>query len=173
MAHFTHYNDRNAVVRRGTHLKGTNIYLNEVMSSAFLAINYAQMPLFNQARGEGKIAFFSHSKLIARERTSGSAVGLGKRSMRAEGAAGGALSWLVPLNVTASVDDATDAGAAGVDGAVGGVGATGSDGGVVPVEAAGAWTAVDNICPRLFSSPAAPFPRHKEGKKVVRSGTRM
>ncbi|KAK3871115.1 hypothetical protein Pcinc_023761 [Petrolisthes cinctipes] len=38
------------------------------MSSASLAIKNAQMPMFKQAKAEGKIAFFRHTKLITREK---------------------------------------------------------------------------------------------------------
>ena len=69
VARFTRFGDRDAALRRGRYLKGTNIYLNEDMSSTSLAVKNAQMPLCKQARNEGKIAFFRHTKLIIRERT--------------------------------------------------------------------------------------------------------
>lgn len=55
---FTRYSDRDAAIRRGSHLKGTNIFLNEDLSSASLAKKKAQLPLFKQARAEGKNSFF-------------------------------------------------------------------------------------------------------------------
>ena len=69
VARFTRYGDRDAAIRRGNCLKGTNIFLNEDMSTASLAIKKAQMPLLKQARAEGKLAFFRHTKLIIREKT--------------------------------------------------------------------------------------------------------
>ncbi len=61
------------------------------MSSASLAIKNAQMLLFKQARVEGKIAFFRHTKLIIRERTSEDATGLWRRSTEVTGAMDGSM----------------------------------------------------------------------------------
>lgn len=138
VARFARYGDRDAAIRRGSHLKGTNIYLNEDLSSASLATKKAQIPLFKQARAEGKIAFFRHTKLIIRERTNGGAAGLGGRqAARVAGAAGGGPRGdLVPLTAAAGTGVAADDAEAAAS-AVGGPGAADGTGGVVRVEAEG------------------------------------
>ncbi|KAK3869555.1 hypothetical protein Pcinc_025139 [Petrolisthes cinctipes] len=57
------------------------------MSSASLAIKNAQMPMFKQAKAEGKIAFFRHTKLITREKADRQR----QKSVSEEGAVGGAV----------------------------------------------------------------------------------
>ena len=90
VARFTRYGDRDAAIRRGSYLKGTNIFLNEDLSAASQAIKKAQMPLFKQARAEGKIAFFRHTKLIIREKTDNTSAGRRQPLPKEEGAVGGA-----------------------------------------------------------------------------------
>lgn len=91
VARFTRYGDRDAAIRRGRYLKGTNIFLNEDMSPASLAIKNAQMPLFKQARADGKLAFFRHTKLIIREKTEDKSTRHRPTSVSEEGAVGGAV----------------------------------------------------------------------------------
>lgn len=184
VARFARYGDRDAAIRRGRHLKGTNIYLNEDLSAASLAIKNAQMPLLKQARAEGKVAFFRHTKLIIRDKTFGSATGLDVRAGRAAEAGGwGLRGGRVPVTAVAGAGDAADgadaaAGAVGAAGAPDGAGDADGDGGVVRVEAAGAWGGVDNTRSplpahrpgdsRLSSAPpAASSPQRKEIKKIL------
>lgn len=91
VARFTRYGDRDAAIRRGSRLRGTNIFLNEDMSSASLAIKNAQMPMFKQARAEGKLAFFRHTRLIIRERTEDNT----RRQRQTSVSEGGAVSGAV------------------------------------------------------------------------------
>ena len=49
-------------------LKGTKIYINEDLSEGSLAKRNAQLPQLKQARSQGKIAFFNHTKLIIKEK---------------------------------------------------------------------------------------------------------
>ncbi len=55
-------------MRNANKLKGTNIFLNNDLCPASQAVKNAQMPLLKQAKAQGKIAFFRHTKLIVRER---------------------------------------------------------------------------------------------------------
>lgn len=160
VARFTRYSDREAAIRRGSHLKGTNIFLNEDMSPTSLAVKNAQMPMFRQARAEGKIAFFRHTKLIIRERKSEEAATREQVSTGASVGAGGDLGTLADHPGTAS--------------------------GIVQVEAAGAWTGRDNTrSPSLSSqrsdgsrlpgaTPASPAvsSQKKEGKRDLRRPSR-
>lgn len=160
VARFTRYSDRDAAIRRGSQLKGTNIYLNEDMSAASLAIKNAQMPLFKQARAEGKIAFFRHTKLIIRDKTSeDSASGSERRSTE--------------------ISDAVDGSTQTAAGPAAGAGDAAS--GVVGVETAGAWTGRDS--PRLSlshqradlrlpSTSSASSTQNRVGKKGLRSNTK-
>lgn len=90
VARFSRYCDRDAVLRNGRKLKGTNIFVNEDLCAASQAIKSAQFPLMKQARAEGKIAFFRHTKLIIREKTDGGSAGPERRSAERGGAPGGA-----------------------------------------------------------------------------------
>lgn len=67
VARFSRYSDREAVMRSARKLKGTNIYINDDLCAASQAIKNAQMPQLKQARAQGKIAFFRHTKLIVRD----------------------------------------------------------------------------------------------------------
>lgn len=67
VARFSRYGDREAVMRNARKLRGTNIYINDDLCAASQAIKNAQMPQLKQARAEGKIAFFRHTKLIVKE----------------------------------------------------------------------------------------------------------
>ena len=68
VARFLRYSDREAVIRNGRKLRGTNIFVNEDLCAASQAIKSSQFPLLKQAGAQGKIAFFRHTKLIIRER---------------------------------------------------------------------------------------------------------
>ena len=68
VARFSRFSEREAVMRNASKLKGTNIFVNDDLCPASQAVKNAQMPLLGQAKAQGKIAFFRHSKPIARER---------------------------------------------------------------------------------------------------------
>ena len=76
-------------MRNAKKLKGTNVFLYEDLCPASQAVKMAQMPLLKQARAQGKVAFFRHTKLIIKERNSVVEDGEGQRSTRAVGAVGG------------------------------------------------------------------------------------
>lgn len=61
VAKFSHYCDREAVMRNPNNLRGTNIFVNEDICVASQAVNNAQMPLLKQTRAHGKIAIFRHT----------------------------------------------------------------------------------------------------------------
>lgn len=202
VARFTRYSDRDAAIRRGSHLKGSNIYLNEDLSAASLAIKNAQMPRFKQARADGKIAYFRHTKLIIREKLNNDTAGRG-RSTEDYGAVGGGVqdgarseSMAVmsasstrgmsdpPLDDNVAVRGRSES-ASGTSGA-----RMDAAAGVVHVEAAGVWTGRDNTRSSLSlpstqhsgsrkqsasptaSSPAASSSQQRDNKKGLRSGTR-
>ena len=201
VARFTRYSDRDATIRRGKYLKGTNIFLNEDLSATSQAIKNAQMPLLKQARAEGKIAFFRHTKLIIREKTNKDDTGRGQQATVVTGAvSGGVPQGAACVGVP---DGAGDEGAFGgavggdvphgavgggmPDGAVGGpefvAGSDDTTSGVVNVEVAGVWTGKDNRRSSISSSqpggsrrpsasPVAPPPRRAEGKRDLRSSKR-
>ncbi|MPC50234.1 hypothetical protein E2C01_044058 [Portunus trituberculatus] len=56
------------IMRKARKLKGTNIYVNDHLCSASQEKRRQQLPRLKQARSEGKIAFFRHTKLVIRER---------------------------------------------------------------------------------------------------------
>lgn len=70
VAQFSRYADREAVLRNVTKLRGTKIFINEDLCPASQAVRKAQLPQLKQARSEGKVAFFRHTKLIIKERPS-------------------------------------------------------------------------------------------------------
>ncbi|KAK3868779.1 hypothetical protein Pcinc_025817 [Petrolisthes cinctipes] len=80
VARFSRYCDREAAMRNARKLKGTNIFLDDDLCPASQAIKNAQMPQLKQAKAQGKIAFFRHTKLIIRERYNvGAAAGRGRQ----------------------------------------------------------------------------------------------
>lgn len=85
VARFCRYSDREAVMRSARKLRGTNIYINDDLCAASQAIKNAQMPKLKQARAQGKIAFFRHTKLIVKEPpTRGSNVPRNNETLTAE-----------------------------------------------------------------------------------------
>lgn len=66
---FNKYSDREAVRRNAVKLRGTRIYINEDLCQASQAIRKEKMPLLKQARSEGKLAYFNHTRLVIKERT--------------------------------------------------------------------------------------------------------
>ncbi|KAK4318554.1 hypothetical protein Pmani_010464 [Petrolisthes manimaculis] len=67
---FEKFGDREAVLRNARKLKGTGIFINEDLCAASQEIIRNKLPQLKQARSEGKIAFFKHTKLIIKEQTS-------------------------------------------------------------------------------------------------------
>ena len=178
VARFTRHCDRENVMRNARKLKGTNIFMNDDLCAASQAVKNAQMPQFKQARAQGKIAFFRHTRLIIKDKQdaagqrqspergvsavrggmSGGCDGARHEPVAAAAAAGAA---------SASVGDGGGAAAAagGADTAAGGgasaaangaaaAAAAAAAGGVVATEVAGAWSSK-----RDESFPSLPKPR--------------
>ena len=68
VARLERFCDREAVLRNARKLKGTGIYINEDLCPASQELKRQQLPLLKQAREQGKIAFFRHTRLIIKER---------------------------------------------------------------------------------------------------------
>lgn len=68
IARFERFCDREAVVRNARKLKGTGILINEDLCPASQEKKRNQLPLYKQAREEGKIAFFRYTRLIIKDR---------------------------------------------------------------------------------------------------------
>lgn len=68
VARFENFGDREAVVRNAKKLKGTNIYISDDLCPASQEKKRNQIRLLEQARQEGKIAYFKYTKLIIKER---------------------------------------------------------------------------------------------------------
>lgn len=68
VARFFRYSDRQQALRNSSKLKNSNIYLNEDLCEASVQVRKAQLPELRKARAEGKIAYFSYTKLVVKER---------------------------------------------------------------------------------------------------------
>lgn len=68
VARFCRFSDRQQALRNSPKLKNTNIYLNEDLCEASVQERKAQLPELRKARAEGKIAYFSYTKLVVKER---------------------------------------------------------------------------------------------------------
>lgn len=68
VARLSRYSDRQQALRSSPKLKNTNIYLNEDLCEASVQERRAQLPELRRARAAGKIAYFSHTRLVIRER---------------------------------------------------------------------------------------------------------
>lgn len=68
VARFTSFGDRQEALRNSSKLKNTHIYINEDLCETSVQLRKAQLPELKKARQEGKIAYFSHTKLIIRDR---------------------------------------------------------------------------------------------------------
>lgn len=89
---FSKFSDREAVRRNAAKLRGTRIYVNEDLCQASQAIRKEKLPLLKQARREGKIAYFNHTKLVIKERATpmaGSADRAGPSAAAGSGVGGG------------------------------------------------------------------------------------
>lgn len=69
VARFTKFEDRQSALRNSSKLKNTNIFVNEDLCESSVLARKAQLPELRSARAAGKIAYFSHTKLVIRERT--------------------------------------------------------------------------------------------------------
>ena len=68
IARFHYYSDRELYLRNAHKLKGTNIFVNEDLCQTSLNKRKDQLPQLQQARREGKTAYFSHTKLIIKDK---------------------------------------------------------------------------------------------------------
>ena len=59
--------DRDLVLRNSNKLKGSNIFINEDLSDSSIKKRKDLLPKLHEARRNGKVAFFRHTKLIIRE----------------------------------------------------------------------------------------------------------
>ena len=66
---FHNFSDRNFFLRNSHKLKGTKIFVNEDLSQTSLNKRKDQLHLLQKARSEGKTAYFSHTKLIIKEKS--------------------------------------------------------------------------------------------------------
>ncbi|KAK3873464.1 hypothetical protein Pcinc_021541 [Petrolisthes cinctipes] len=69
VARLEKFGDREAVVRNARKSRGTGIFINEDLCPASQEKKRSQLPLLKQAREDGKIAFFKHTKLIIKDRS--------------------------------------------------------------------------------------------------------
>lgn len=95
---FLRFQDRQKILRASSKLKGSNIFVNEDLCEESLKKRKEQLPQLKEARREGKIAYFSHTTLIVRERTflpSAGRTGLPRNSS----------ATLLPSDSTAESDD--------------------------------------------------------------------
>ncbi|KAK3874082.1 hypothetical protein Pcinc_020952 [Petrolisthes cinctipes] len=68
MARFTRFNDREAVMRNVRKSRGSRIFVNEDLCPSSHNIRKAQFPALKEARSQGKISYFRHTKLIIKEK---------------------------------------------------------------------------------------------------------
>ena len=68
VAKFLKFGDRDLVLRSAPKLKGSNIFVNEDLCEASLEKRKIQLPALQEARRNGKIAYFRHTKLIVKDR---------------------------------------------------------------------------------------------------------
>lgn len=146
VARFERYGDREAVVRSANKLKGTGIFINDDLCPASLQLRKSQMPRLKQAKEDGKIAFFRHTKLIIREKneTGFAAVPVGGDDSGAEMAVRQSLPASAGVRrgaraeSRAAVIEGGGAAAAGIDGDGGAAAGDEADvGAIAPVSVAG------------------------------------
>ena len=70
VAKFLRFGDRDNIVRNSKKLKGTNLFINEDLCEGSRAIRREKLPKLKEARAAGKIAYFSHTNLIIRDKDS-------------------------------------------------------------------------------------------------------
>lgn len=137
---FVKFEDRQLVLRNSPKLKKTNIFINEDLCEASMQERRAKLPELKKARAEGKIAYFSHTRLVIKERKVHSALVHDQRSelRRADGgdAARDGTASARDVVVTRSAAAAVGAcGGAGVD--AGDASASGGSGGGAAAPAVG------------------------------------
>lgn len=69
VARFSKFEDRQLALRNSAKLKDTNIFINEDLCESSMMARKSQLPELRRARADGKIAYFNHTKLVIRERT--------------------------------------------------------------------------------------------------------
>lgn len=94
---FERFGHREAVLRNAKKLRGTDIFINEDLCAASQAKKQSQIPLMKEARSQGKIAYFKHTRLIIKDRmglqSSGASNGAGNVSgQQSSGTFGGMAS---------------------------------------------------------------------------------
>ena len=70
IARFLRHQDREKILKNSNKFKGTRIFINEDLCQASVEKRQELLPKLKKAREEGKIAFFSHTKLIIRNKPS-------------------------------------------------------------------------------------------------------
>ena len=68
VARFLSFTDKNNILRNAKKLKGSNLYINEDLCETSRNKRKEQLPQLKQARSEGKIAYFVHTRLVIKER---------------------------------------------------------------------------------------------------------
>ena len=68
IARFHNYSDRDFFLRNSFKLRGTRVYINEDLCQASLNKKKEKIPLLHKARSEGKTAYFSHTRLVIKEK---------------------------------------------------------------------------------------------------------
>lgn len=151
VARFNRFCDREAAMRNAKKLKGTNIFFNDDLCAASQAIKNSQMPSLKEARAQGKIAYFRHTRLIIKERNAEGGVAGRGQCPPVDTAAkdGSGTNFRAAL---AAVDEAVGRGQAGA----GPGDATAGD--VVTVEAHGAWTSTPRLGDSRGRSPSLSDP---------------
>ena len=66
---FHYFRDREFFLRNSYKLKGTSVFVNEDLCQSSLEKRKEQLPRLQQARRDGKTAYFSHTKLIIKEKS--------------------------------------------------------------------------------------------------------
>ena len=71
IAKFLHFGEKQDILRKSYKLKGTNIFVNEDLCEASQEKRREQLPLLRDAKRDGKLAYFVHTKLIIRNKPVG------------------------------------------------------------------------------------------------------
>lgn len=66
IARFSRFEDRQQTLRNSSKLKNTNICVNEDLCESSLQARKEQLLELRKARAEGKVAYFSHTRLIVK-----------------------------------------------------------------------------------------------------------
>ena len=67
IAKFLRFTDKQNILRSSRKLKGTNVFINENLCKASMVKRRNLLPQLKQARGQGKIAYFSHTRLVIQD----------------------------------------------------------------------------------------------------------